>query len=214
MNGRPQSMLQVPPGRGTEPTRAQLVRGSEPVEKVHLRLEWVWSCWASKRPPWGAAPKTPGEQGPSLQAQGLNRPSLPAADGWVWPGVWFPCRGGCAGVVFGPLLGRIQWGPDTTPWPPGLPGDCPRASGPLWAERLAGFCPGYWLSSSGHCQPLGPECLSFSFLCGGLGNKTHPTARTSDAQMCSPQHRHHTEDHQLGPAPATTARLTQRNEHP
>ena len=74
MNGRPQSMLQVPPGRGTEPTRAQLVRGSEPVEKVHLRLEWVWSCWASKRPPWGAAPKTPGEQGPSLQAQGLNRP--------------------------------------------------------------------------------------------------------------------------------------------
>ena len=39
MNGRPQSTLQVPLGRGT-----QLVRDSELVEKVHLRLEWVWSC--------------------------------------------------------------------------------------------------------------------------------------------------------------------------
>lgn len=113
-----------------------------------------------------------------------------------------PCWVGSSGVLtprHGPLASL-----ETAPEP----------VAPLWAERLAGFCPGYWLSSSGHCQPLGPECLSFSFLCGGLGNKTHLTARTSDAQMCSPQHRHHTEDHQLGPAPATTARFTQRNSTP
>lgn len=126
----------------------------------------------SKRPPWGAAPETPGEQGPGLQAQGLHRPSLPDTDGWVWPGVWFPCRGGCAGGVFSPLLGRIQGGPDTRPWTPGLPGDCPRASGPLCglsAWPVTAQVIGYRPQSA--ASPWAQSACHFSFSEAASGTK-------------------------------------------
>lgn len=111
MNGRPQSTLQVPPGRGTQPTRAQLVGGSDPVEKVHLRLEWAWSCWAARGHPGEQHPKLQVNRGqaskhrgcidPPSQTQmaGCGRGSGSPAEGAVLVACSAPCWVGSRGVL-------------------------------------------------------------------------------------------------------------------
>lgn len=147
MHGRPQQLSRRPQAKGH----------SLP-EHSWRGVQTRWRRCASGRRGSGAAGQATGHPGEQplipqvsraeASTHGLHRPSLPAADGWVLPGVWFPAEG--AVLVAGSTSCWVgcSGGPDPMLWTPGPLGDCPRASGPLcglsaWpvTAQFIGYCP-------------------------------------------------------------------------
>lgn len=153
------------PGRG-RPARAQLAGGSGLVERHASGRRGSGAAGASRGHPGGAA-NTQVSRAEASKHEGLHRPSLPAADGWVLPRSGSPAEGGCV-LVAGSTscwLG-CSGGPDPMLWTPELLGDCPRASGPsaglsawLVTAQLVVIVPQERTAS-----PWAHNCLSLSFL--------------------------------------------------
>ena len=139
--------------------------------------------------------------------------SQPQVAGCDW-GSGSPVEGAVLVACSAPCWVGSSGCPDTVPWTPGLPGDCPRASGPLCGlsaqpvtAQVIGYCP-QRTSSPGPTVPVTFLSLRRPWeqnSCDGKDlrrTNVQPTARTSHRTVS------------WNPPPPAPATFTQRNEHP